>query len=147
VGSVAYHGPGTAFGRHLHDASLLALLGAVAVADVERATGRPVPRPLTVIVPAVAVGAAHPTTSMFAQLAFGVFAVAGETARAAAVPGRGWPRRRLRAEGVVAAAGALAHVLGRSGGPWCRPDSRVQAHAAWHLAMAASIALRGVGRS
>ncbi len=39
------------------------------------------------------------------------------------------------------ALGALLWLLGRSGGPWCRPASPLQAHAAWHLLAAAAIFL------
>lgn len=39
------------------------------------------------------------------------------------------------------ALGALCWALGRSGGPWCRPGSLLQAHAAWHLLAAAGLFL------
>jgi dihydroceramidase len=65
---------------------------------------------------------------------------------------RWWPRRAgcspWAARGVPAvvpwlllALGAAAWFLGRSGGPWCRPDAPLQAHAAWHLLAAAAIFL------
>ena len=31
------------------------------------------------------------------------------------------------------------HVLGRTGQPWCRPGSPLQAHAAWHVVSAAAL--------
>jgi hypothetical protein len=42
---------------------------------------------------------------------------------------------------LLLAAGGLFWALGRSGGPWCRPSSLLQAHAAWHLLAAAAIVL------
>lgn len=144
LGSVAYHGPGTAFGRYLHDASLLALLGSVAVADAERVTGRTASPAALAAVPAMSLAAAHPASSMGAQLVLGLAATAGEAARFASSPGPGGARWRRRLEGAVAGAGALAHVLGRTGGPWCAPDHVVQPHAAWHVAMATSVWLRNL---
>jgi len=69
----------------------------------------------------------------------------------AALAAHGWyrlragPRSVSRAAGVVPwtllALGSLCWVLGRSGGPWCRPESLLQAHAAWHLLAAAALFL------
>jgi hypothetical protein len=42
---------------------------------------------------------------------------------------------------LLLAVGGLCWLLGRSGGPWCRPASPLQAHAAWHLLAAAAIFL------
>jgi len=39
----------------------------------------------------------------------------------------------------VAAAGAVCWWAGRTGSPWCDPDSLLQAHAAWHLLGAAAL--------
>ena len=40
----------------------------------------------------------------------------------------------------AAAAGAVCWWAGRTGSPWCDPDSLLQAHAAWHLLGAAALA-------
>jgi hypothetical protein len=48
---------------------------------------------------------------------------------------------QLAAWGTVLTALALAglaFLLGRSTSPWCRPESLLQAHAAWHLLVAVS---------
>jgi hypothetical protein len=37
--------------------------------------------------------------------------------------------------------GGLCWWLGQSGGPWCRPDCLLQAHAAWHVLAAGAIGL------
>jgi len=42
---------------------------------------------------------------------------------------------------LLLALGGLCWWLGHSGGPWCRPDSLLQAHAAWHLLAAGAIGL------
>jgi hypothetical protein len=39
------------------------------------------------------------------------------------------------------ATGAACWALGRTGGPWCRPQSLLQAHAAWHLLAGAAAGL------
>jgi hypothetical protein len=143
LGSVAYHGPGGAVGRYVHDTSLLGLLAAVTIADVESVTGRPVPAATFAALPAVLLTAAHPATSMAAQAALGAAAAAAEASRFGVTARSGAARRRHRFEAVVAGTGALAHLLGRSGGPLCRPDRRPQPHALWHVAMAAAIWARG----
>ena len=140
-GSVAYHGPGTAVGRYLHDASLLAVLGLLVLADGELATGRPSSPLAVAAVPVVAAAAAHPSSSSAAQVVAGTAAAFGEVVRSvrSSEPGASW---WLRAEAVLAGGGAVAHLLGRTGGPWCRPDSLAQPHAAWHVATAAVVWLR-----
>jgi hypothetical protein len=40
----------------------------------------------------------------------------------------------------AAAAGAACWWAGRTSSPWCRPDSVLQPHAAWHLLSAAALA-------
>jgi hypothetical protein len=143
LGSVAYHGPGTAVGRYLHDASLLALLASVVVADVVRHGGRPAPRAVLVAAPVFGLVGAVPRWSPGTQALVGAAATLAEWVRiASGPPATAAGRWRHRVEGVVAGAGALSHVLGRSGGPWCRPDSRAQPHAVWHTAMAVALALR-----
>ncbi len=142
LGSVAYHGPGTRAGAILHDASLITLLGTVAATDVARVAGRELPTPVLRALPAAAIAAAASPFSMPAQLAVGAGAVVAEWGRVRSdrhAGRRGW---RPFAEAVVAGVGALGHVLGRTDGPLCRPDSRWQAHALWHTAMAVALVLR-----
>jgi hypothetical protein len=68
---------------------------------------------------------------------------------------RGWARKRETAGSprdkrailgallpwLLVALGGVCWLLGRSDGPWCRPASPLQAHAAWHLLAAAAILL------
>ncbi|HEV7722017.1 MAG TPA: hypothetical protein VGO60_12055 [Iamia sp.] len=140
LGSVAYHGPGTAAGRYAHDASLLALLGLMALDDGGRATGRtPPPVGLAAIPPLAAVGALPPLTEV-AQPVAGALAVAAGVARAIRRGAEDGPAPL--AGSVVLGAGVVLHALGRTGGPLCEPDSRLQPHAAWHVAAAAAVLLR-----
>jgi hypothetical protein len=81
--------------------------------------------------------------SRAAQAALGVGAVAADAAAGiAAGDGRGRRRGPLAALWVGAAG---VHVASRTGGPLCRPDSRLQGHAAWHALSA--LALWWWGRS
>jgi hypothetical protein len=76
------------------------------------------------------------------------FVAATEATRLARRPPPGarrpaWtPARRTayRAALVAAAAGAACWWAGRTASPWCRPDSLLQTHAAWHLLGAAAVA-------
>jgi hypothetical protein len=144
LGSVAYHGPGTSAGRYVHDATLVGLLATVVVADAGRITGRPARRGVLAAVPVLALAGAVPRWSMRTQAVVGVAATVSESVRIAGLPSTTAGRWRHRAAGVVAGAGAMGHVLGRSGGPWCRPDSRLQPHALWHAAMAVTLGLRAL---
>ena len=140
LGSVAYHGPGTTLGRFAHDAGLISMLAMVVVADTELTTDRTAPGPLLAAVPAIAAAlAVRPASSMVAQAVVGGGAIAGEVARFVRGPSG---RARPVAAAVLAGGGAVAHLLGRAGGPWCRPDSWFQPHALWHVATAAVIGLR-----
>ncbi len=143
LGSVAYHGPGGRLGRYLHDSSLIALLGSLALADLARLRSQPVPRWAVGAPVVVGLIGARPRWSVAAQALTGLTAVAAEAAR-----GRNRDaqvkRSRLGLEVAVAGLGATTQVLGRSGGRWCDPDSKFQPHALWHGAMAATLALRAL---
>lgn len=135
LGSVAYHGPGGVWGRWAHDASLIAMLALLGLSDVTLAEGRPLPAGAVAGVAAASCAAAHPRTSEAAQIVTGAAAVAAEA------------RRHTRSVGLREAAvalplitaGAVLQILGRTGERWCRPDSPLQAHAAWHVLSAASL--------
>jgi hypothetical protein len=143
LGSVAYHGPGGTLGRYVHDAGLLSMLSMVVVADTEIAIGRTAPGPMLAAVPAVAALVAHPTTSQVAQAVVGGGVVAAETVRLTRGGGGG---QRGVLEAVVTSVAGAAHLLGRTGGPLCRPDSVFQSHALWHVATALVIGRRVVDR-
>jgi hypothetical protein len=141
AGSIAYHGPGGVVGRWAHDASLLAMTGLIALADVHEELGT-APAPAEVAaVSAVAAVAAHPCTSGAAQVATAAGALGAEIHRAIALGDADGGRHGVLATALFAA-GLVLQVLGRTGRPLCRPDSRLQAHAAWHVLSAAALWLR-----
>jgi hypothetical protein len=135
VGSVAYHGPGGRWGRWLHDATLLSMLGLLVASDLTVHDGRRLPGPVIGAVVAAAGVAAHPVSSEVAQVTVGAAAAAAETRRIV----RGGGRREPAVSGPLLVAGLVGQVLGRTGRPWCRPDSPLQAHGAWHVLSAAAL--------
>jgi hypothetical protein len=138
LGSVAYHGPGTAAGRYVHDASLLALLGLMALDDTGRATGWAPAAATVAAVPVLAAVGAHPVLTDAAQPLAGALAVAAGLVRSVRAGDGAGPRAGLGLLGV----GVGLHALGRTGEPLCRPDSWLQPHAAWHALAAAAVLLR-----
>lgn len=139
LGSVAYHGPGGVVGRWAHDASLLAMTGLIALADVHHGRGTRPAAAEIVTVTAVAGAAAHPRTSAAAQAVAASGALAAEVHRHLV---HGHDDRRDLLAAAVFAAGLGLHVGGRTGRPLCRPQSPLQAHAAWHVLSAAAVWLR-----
>ena len=135
VGSVGLHGPGGAAGKWAHDASLLAMLGLLALSDLTVAEGRPKPAAAIAGVVAASAVAAHPRTTDRAQAVAGGLAAAAEVRRFVR---QGGPREVFVALPLWTTGLAL-HVLGRTGQPWCRPGSPLQAHAAWHVVSAAAL--------
>ncbi len=143
VGGLAYHGPGGRVGVWLHDAALLWTLGSVAAIDGAALTGRR-PAWLSAAI-AGAAGAAvlavRPASSGPLQAGVGVAVAAGEAAVGL---------RRLRpvlGPAALLGLGAAMHARSRTGCPWCRPDSLLQGHAAWHLLSSAALAWWGINRT
>lgn len=151
LGSVAYHGPGTAFGRWLHDATLLNLAATIAVTDLagppppvdDRRDGRGSAAGRRAALAGVAAGSAvlaHPRTTTAAQAGTAGLATLLEVRRfSTRGPAPAPDRRRGLVAAVLAGAGLALQVNGRTGRGWCRPDSRLQAHAGWHLLSAAAL--------
>ncbi len=135
LGSVALHGPGGRLGKWAHDASLLAMLGLMAASDLTVAEGQPLPDALVPAVVAASVAAANPVTSDVAQGMVGAVAVAAAGRRL--IRHGGW--RELFVGLPLWTGGITMHVLGRTGERWCRPDSLLQPHAAWHTLSAAAL--------
>jgi hypothetical protein len=129
IGGVGYHGPGDRLSRWVHDAALLASLGLILVTDAEGLRRRPPSRPaaLTVLV-ASGAAAAHPSVSTTAQRALTALAPVFEVASR---PARGYA--------LTAGLGAIVHAGSRTGGPLCRPESRLQGHALWHVISALAL--------
>lgn len=144
LGSVAYHGPGTAAGRWLHDASLLAMTGTIALTDLSETTRMPPTTSMAVVLAASAV-LAQPRTSMATQAVAASVAIVLEIRRFLDRE-HASPRDRRRgatAAGLMAA-GLVFQVQGRTGRPWCRPDGVIQPHAVWHLLSATALYLRSL---
>jgi hypothetical protein len=149
VGSVDFHGTGSPAARWLHDAGLQAAVSFVAVHDLALLAGagaRVVPAWTGAAggggaLLALAPGAGGGLTAGLGLLVAGAEVAAGRRGLRA-----GWsPRRRgaYRAAVVAVAAGSACWLLGRTGGPWCDPDSPLQPHAAWHLLTAFALAAWG----
>ena len=107
---------------------------------------RTVSRVALVATAAVAVGAlVGPVTNIAL-----VTAVTAAVLAEAVVARRSAPRGVARAGRAVMAAalavGVAAYVLGRTGGPLCRPDSLLQPHALWHLLTGLAMAAWAVAR-
>lgn len=150
LGSVDFHGPQSRTAHWSHDVGLVAALGFVAVHDVGEVlgwgTGARRAALATVVAAAGVATAVEPAAGLVASSVVGGAAAAGELALVA----RRRPTRRqgrlLVAGAAVGTAGVVAHLLGRTGGRWCRPASRWQAHAGWHVATSLSLAAWGAAR-
>ncbi len=129
IGGVGYHGPGDRLSRWVHDSALLASLGLILVTDVEGLRRRAPSRAaaLTVLA-ASSAAAAHPAVSTATQRVLTALAPAFEVLSR---PARGYA--------LTAGLGAVVHASSRTGGPLCRPDSRLQGHALWHLISALAL--------
>lgn len=140
IGSVAFHGPGGPASKVVHDAGLIALLTSAGLADLEELTDVHLGWPALAVIPVASLAVARSRWSEPVQVAVGAVAVVGEVLRLRRRRQTG--RVEDRAMLPVAALGATAHVLGRTGGPLCAPDSLLQPHAFWHLTTAATVWLR-----
>lgn len=123
IGGVAFHGPGDRASHWLHDTALVGTLAAMAIERPAWTAGATV---------AAGVGLAVRPTATNTASVVGVALVAGAEAR------RG--RRPAARTGALLLAAAAANLLGRTGGRCCRPESRWQGHAAWHVLTALALA-------
>jgi hypothetical protein len=157
VGSGLYHGPGWPGSGWCHDVAAVAVPVFVAVDGLGGIRGwddRAITR-VGLTAMAVAAGGAgvlaRPATNvvMLTAVTAAVLAEAAVARRPAAPaggpPGATSPARRPGRAGRAVVLGALgiglaAYLLGRTGGPLCRPDSLLQPHALWHLMTAAAMA-------
>jgi hypothetical protein len=142
VGSLLFHGPGDPASHLLHDVALVGTLTAVAATDTALATDRD---PAVAVVPTWAITAGAAALLAIAPSTINaVAAVAGGAALTAAAFA-GFRRRAGQRWRVAAAAclgaGVVLDLLGRTGGPWCRPESLWQPHGAWHVLTAAAFAM------
>jgi hypothetical protein len=145
LGGVAFHGPGDAPAKWLHDVALTGTLSFVALHDLA-ALARLRDRHHLAATAATLVGlgvglAVRPHRVNHVSAATGAAVGALELAvLASGRAGRGSPRRRAqrRAAWLMAAAAAV-NLASQTGGPWCRPESILQGHGVWHLLTAAAL--------
>lgn len=136
VGSSLYHGPAPPGAQFVHDATIGALLGFLAWWSAPRLFSR--------WWWLVGAGAGIAALGIAPATSGPVLALAGATAAAAFVVRLGGlPEARVRLAAVVlmAVAAGAAATFGSTDGPWCDPDSPLQAHAAWHVLSAAALTL------
>jgi hypothetical protein len=138
VGSGLYHGPGWPGSGWCHDVAAIAvpvLVAADGLGGVRGWDDRTVTR---VGLIATAVAGAGVLVGPVTNVAMVAAVTAAVTAEAAVT------RRPGRAGQVIVLAalalGLAAYLLGRTGGPLCRPTSLLQPHALWHLLTAVAMA-------
>jgi 1-acyl-sn-glycerol-3-phosphate acyltransferase len=142
VGSVAYHAAADARGRWLHDLSLLTALAFVAGWHVAllRRNGAASAGVVATAAAAVALVVMGVVLVIEPDATNGVLVVLVVVALVASVIGRIRTRTRPAWSDLpfiaVAAAAALAFVLGRTNSPVCDEDSIFQFHGIWHIATA-----------
>ncbi len=124
VGSVLFHGGGGDSAGFLHNWSISVLLIAMLPSGSRARYLAGVTGSAALL--ALLLGAGRMVNSALALV------VAVIVFRRGRSPYRRW------AFGLMAAGGLLA-VIGRSGGPWCRPAAFLQPHAVWHVLAAAAI--------
>lgn len=133
AGSVMFHGFDAGIGSWLHDWSILLLLAALLALTMGRSGSAAA---------AVSLAAVGGGLAIAIRPALGEWLAAGlVVAFLAAVWGvrRRHDQRLLSTAVVLLGIGAVLAALGRTGAPWCRPESLLQPHAAWHLLAAASV--------
>jgi hypothetical protein len=159
VGSGLYHGPGWPGSGWCHDVAAVAVPVFVAADGLGGVRGwddRTVTRVgLTATAAVAAARLAGPVTdlAMVTAVTAAVLAEAavarrpdpraGRAVLAEAVARRPGPRAGRAGRAAVVATLAVrvaTYLLGRTGGPLCRPDSLLQPHALWHLLTAAAMA-------
>ena len=155
VGGFLFHGVRTAGSTWVHDEAIVAVLLFAGVSALARFGAWPRARTVATFAAALAgVGvllALAPATSyaIFAVLGLGAAAFeVGEYRRVLpTIRAEGWSSQRLARFGVaaVAALGATAFFVGRTGAALCRPDSAFQWHAVWHALAAVAMALYAYG--
>jgi hypothetical protein len=155
LGGLLLHGVQGSVARWVHDVSILSVLlfiAAVALARLaERSTGWTMGLYAASFAAAAILLAAIPSAAypLFAGLglAVGVFELGEYRREFPALRVEGLTARRVARLSVLAALAlaGTAFFLGRTGGPWCRPESALQWHAAWHVLAAAAMALYAFG--
>jgi hypothetical protein len=149
VGSGLYHGPGWPGSGWCHDVAAVAVPVFVAVDGLGGIRGwddRIVARVGLTATAAAAVGVLSPPGTTIAMVTAVTAAVLAEAMMARRLGPSGGVRAGRVVVVAALAAGVTAYLLGRTGGPLCRPDSLLQLHALWHLLTATAMAAWAVDR-
>lgn len=150
IGSILFHGPMPPGARLLHDltiAAVFVLIGARAIGTMRRWDVSQVIGTFAGVTGGIGLLMALSAAAGIAAAAvIGLLALALEvhlyrTGRREAFSSQlaAW----AAGIGGLLLAGLLFQVLGRTGGPWCDPESVLQGHAAWHVLTAAGFGLYG----
>ena len=144
VGGVAFHGPGNRSAKWLHDVALTGTLAFIVLHDAALLVRIPGRHELAGVAVAVAglgaILAARPGHTNAASTAVGGTAAVLELVVAATAASTGPHQRAARRRaGVVLAGATVVNLLGRTGGPLCRPGSPLQGHGVWHVLTAAAL--------
>lgn len=82
-----------------------------------------------------------------ALVVLGLCTAASVTGPALGVGRVGSPSRHARPAALIGGVAVAVHALSRSGTPGCRPRSRWQGHALWHVLSATALAVYAVGET
>jgi predicted membrane channel-forming protein YqfA (hemolysin III family) len=155
VGGMSFHGLQGPASRWVHDLSILAVLLFIAVFALARILDRPTRWTMAVYGVSLAIAGVvlaalpHSTDVLSAVLAVvvTVLEIADYRHELPTIRTEGLTAKRLARLSVLAALAlaGTAFLVGRTGGPWCRPESAFQWHAVWHTLAALAMALYAYG--
>lgn len=155
VGGLLFHGLQGPVSRWTHDLAIMSVLLFIAAFALARTLERPTRWTMAAYAAGLMVAgfvlAVVPTStdvlSAVLAVAIGVLEIAEYRHELPTIRAEGLTAKRLARLSVLAAlalAGS-AFLVGRTGGPWCRPESAFQWHAVWHGLAALAMALYAYG--
>ncbi len=155
AGGLLLHGLQGPWAGWVHDLSLLSVLLFIVIFDVARFLSRPTRWTTEVYLASLAglglllavVPSATDALSAILGLAASAWELEEYRRELPVIRASGLTARRLARVGVLVALalGATAFFLGRTGAPFCRPESAFQWHAVWHVLAAVAMALYAYG--
>lgn len=155
IGGVFFHGLQGSVSRWVHDLAIMSVLLFIAVFALARTLDRSTRWTMAVYAGSLALAGAvlallpdsTDVLSALLAIAIGVLELAEYRHELPTIRTEGLTAKRLARLSVLAAlvlAGS-AFLVGRTGGPWCRPESAFQWHAVWHALAALAMALYAYG--
>lgn len=155
AGGVFFHGIQGSTSRWVHDVSIMSVLLFIAAFALARTLDRSSRWTMAVYAASLAAAGValaiwpHATDALSALLAvaIGVLELAEYRHELPTMRAEGLTAKRLARLSVLAALAlaGTAFLVGRTGGPWCRPDSAFQWHAVWHALAAFAMGLYAYG--